>query len=433
MNSKQVNEYIRDNYRSMSDGELAAAISSMGFDITGEAVRKRRISMKLEKIGGGGSGSLTKEAHERLGRLNELLERSGIDPADIGEVKQIRLNEWQAMSKDEEGEPVITDLQGASIVLSPKWAEDPEFPTIQMATPARITPARYAKPKREHKLATILPDPQFGFRMYPDGTLVPFHDVLALEAALRVVAIVKPDLIVILGDYLDLAAFSRFDQEPYFAHTTQPAIQAGYEYLAKLRATCPHAKIVLIAGNHDDRIRKSILNWNKEALHLRRADQPQGWPVFSVQNLLALDSLDVEYIDGYPAGQYWINDRLLCMHGLKVRSGGSTAKAVADDERVSTIFGHVHRIEWHYKTVRVRNGLRTNFAGTPGCLCRIDGTVPSTKGGVDAFGKPISSAENWQQGMAVVAYDDGDAPFAVEQVYIDNGFAFFRGNPIRPE
>ena len=56
MNSKQVNEYIRDNYRSMSDGELAAAISSMGFDITGEAVRKRRISMKLEKIGDGFKG-----------------------------------------------------------------------------------------------------------------------------------------------------------------------------------------------------------------------------------------------------------------------------------------------------------------------------------------------------------------------------------------
>ena len=171
MNSKQVNEYIRDNYRSMSDGELAAAISSMGFDITGEAVRKRRISMKLEKIGGGGSGSLTKEAHERLGRLNELLERSGIDPADIGEVKQIRVNEWQAMSKDEEGEPVITDLQGASIVLSPKWAEDPELPFVRPATPVKVTnPRRETKREQAGGTAFIFPDQQ-----------IPYHDERAWD------------------------------------------------------------------------------------------------------------------------------------------------------------------------------------------------------------------------------------------------------------
>lgn len=51
MNSEQVNEYIRDNYQAMSDGELAKAVSSMGFNINGESVRKRRKQMKLEKVG----------------------------------------------------------------------------------------------------------------------------------------------------------------------------------------------------------------------------------------------------------------------------------------------------------------------------------------------------------------------------------------------
>lgn len=159
MNSEQVNEYIRDNYQAMSDGELAKAVSSMGFNINGESVRKRRKQMKLEKVGGGGDKSLTREAHERLGRLNELLERSGIDPADIGEVKQIRLNEWQAMSKDEEGEPVITDLKGASIVLSPRWAEDPELPFVRPATPVKFTnPRRETKREQAGGTAVIFPD-----------------------------------------------------------------------------------------------------------------------------------------------------------------------------------------------------------------------------------------------------------------------------------
>ena len=421
-----VNQFIRDNYLDMTDEQMAIAVGS-----TAKAIKNRRQRLGLNKTAK--VGETPKPTYPAgLGKLAELLEKSGIDPENIGQVERARVNTWQGFMKDDNGEAKVVDLEAASIVLSPKWADGPKFETIQMATPANIKPARYTPPKRDYKQAVILPDPQFGFRSFPDGTLDPFHDERALSVALSVVSIVKPDLIVILGDYLDLPAFSRYDQEPYFAHTTQPAIQRGHEFLAQLRATCPNAHIALIAGNHDDRIRKSILSWNKEALHIKRADTPEGWPVFSIPNLLALDTVGVEYVDGYPAGQYWVNDRLLCIHGLKVRSGGSTAKAVADDERVSTIFGHVHRIEWHYKTVRVRGGLRTNFAGTPGCLCRIDGTVPSMKGGVDFSGKPISSAENWQQGLAVVTYNDGDAPFALEQVYIDNGSAIFRGIPISP-
>ena len=42
MNSKQVNEYIRDNYQTLSDGEIAANLSAMGYEITNESVRKRR-------------------------------------------------------------------------------------------------------------------------------------------------------------------------------------------------------------------------------------------------------------------------------------------------------------------------------------------------------------------------------------------------------
>lgn len=163
------------------------------------------------------------------------------------------------------------------------------------------------------------------------------------------------------------------------------------------------------------------------AFGIKIAGAPDSWPVMSVPHLLRLDELDVEYVGGYPAGAYWINDRLQCIHGLKVRSSGSTAKIVSDDERVSTIFGHVHRIEMHYKTVRVRNGGRTNFAFTPGCLCRIDGAVPSTKGSTDVHGRPVLSYEDWQQGLAVVHYNEGDSPFAIEPIYIDHGRAIFRG------
>jgi hypothetical protein len=150
----------------------------------------------------------------------------------------------------------------------------------------------------------------------------------------------------------------------------------------------------------------------------------------SIPHLLRLDDLKIIYASGYPANIIWITDRLACVHGEKVRSGGSTAAAVVDDERVSIIFGHIHRIELQHKTRRVREGARTSLAASPGCLCRIDGAVPSTKGGIDVFGRPLVRPENWQQGFAILTYRPDDGPFALELVAIHDGTAIMRGEPL---
>jgi len=69
------------------------------------------------------------------------------------------------------------------------------------------------------------------------------------------------------------------------------------------------------------------------------------------------------------------------------------------------------------------------FAGSPGCLCRIDGTVPSAKTGIRSDGTQGSSrAENWHQGMSVFWYETSGRQHSwVEPVEIEDGKAFFRG------
>ena len=197
----------------------------------------------------------------------------------------------------------------------------------------------------------------------------------------------------------------------------------------ELRAIAPEAEIRLIEGNHDVRVQKSIIRNAKEAFGLRRAGTtPKDWPVLSIPFLLRLDELGIEYIGGYPAGITWVNDNLACIHGLKVRSSSSTAKAVVDDERGSIIFGHVHRLETEYKTVRTRHGEKTRFAASAGCLCRIDGAVPSMKSGIDPMGRPLQTWENWQQGMVFVDYVPGDGGYNLNPVYINRGTAWFWGN-----
>jgi hypothetical protein len=170
---------------------------------------------------------------------------------------------------------------------------------------------------------------------------------------------------------------------------------------------------------------KFILSNSAAAWGLKRANMDM-LPVMSIPYLLRLDEIDVEYIDAYPAGAYWINRNLRAIHGHKVRSGGSTAAAYTNDTpHISTVFGHIHRQEVQSKTVYDRDGSIRSRAISPGCLCRVDGAVPSVNGSTHVDGTPAKFWENWQQGIAVIT-TEGDE-FSTELVQIDNGVAWFRG------
>lgn len=413
---------------------LTRYLHERGFEVTTATVTNCLNRSRHHERGGNTASDnrpTTEIVAERLGRVASLLERSGIDPEDIGKVKAVRLSEWQGLTKNDDGEAEIHNLEGASILLTPAWEDGPKWPVVQPAKPVIIRP--FPKPRAVRsageQVAVIVPDVQIGFRRdIQTAQLDAFHDEAAMAAALAVIRQVSPSLVVLLGDFLDFANFGTFELEAGFALTVQPAIDRAHRFLVEIMAAAPGCEIVLLEGNHDRRLQKATLRNARESFGLKRADsQPDEWPVLSVPFLLRLDELNVEYVGGYPAGIYWLNDRLACVHGSKVRSTGSTAQAVVDDERISVIFGHVHRIEQAHRTRRVRDGHRVSVAASPGCLCRIDGTVPSTKGSTDPLGRPIQTAENWQQGVAVVTYEEGDGPFGLELVPIFDGVAHFRG------
>lgn len=366
---------------------------------------------------------------DRLGRIADLLERSGIAADDIGQVKSVRLSEWEGLTKNTEtGEAEVTPLSGASIVLTPAWADGPKWQPVDRAAQTLPPPPKPRPSKRKLRTAVILPDVQIGFRRdIITAELDPFHDEQAMAAALRVVQAADPDVVINLGDFLDFASFGTFELEAGFALTVQPAIDRAHRFLCEVAQAAPRAKQVLLEGNHDRRLQKTITKNALAAFGLRRAQAPDEWPLLSIPYLLRLEELDVEYVPGYPANIWWINDRIAAIHGHKVRSSGSTAAAVVDD-RISLLFGHVHRQEWQAKTLRVRDGHRVSLAASPGCLCRIDGAVPSAKGSTDPLGRPVPAVENWQHGCAVVTYEPGDGPFALELVSIFDGQVTFRGS-----
>lgn len=395
-------------------------------------------------LAGASAEQAGRKVHAQLvAAIADKLTAQGLSAEHIGRIRSLKLDSktYQAMHKSAEGDAVVTDLKagGLSFSFSPSWDSGPEWPVVQPARPCVVRPARSGRagtvPKAERfRTAVILPDAQIGYRRYEDGTLDPFHDESAMAVALQIIRHLAPDVIVNLGDFLDFGAFSaKFVTEPSFAQTTQAALDRAHRFLAECRANAPDAEMVLLEGNHDARAGRLIMANAAAAFGLRQANAPDSWPVMSVPHLLRLDELAVEYVGGFPAGQHWINDNLACIHGRVARSGnGATVRAVVDDERVSILQGHIHRHEVVYKTRHTRDGPKVSLVASPGTLARIDGAVPSTKGGIDPHGRPVRISEDWQNGIGVVTYEPGDGRFAYEPVFIHEGTAIFRGQRFEP-
>lgn len=365
-----------------------------------------------------------KSVRDKIGALSELLDRSGIELDDIGSIKRINL--YQGFYKNEEGEAETVDLHG--IVISPKWEAGPEWPVVQAAKPTIVRPVKRAPNNKTTKTTVILPDPQIGFRRLDSGELIPMHDEDAMMLALQIALDAQPDVIINLGDFIDLPEWSsKFLVLPEFVLTTQPAIDRAHRFLAQQRAVAPDATIKLLAGNHDDRLGKAIAKNAMAALRLRRAESPHELPVLSMPFLLRLEELGVEYAPGYPAGRIPIAEGgpgqtpLYAIHGEKL----DIAK-VAKDERQSYIQGHIHRMAHHAITYERSGRPETVVALSPGCLCRIDGAVPSTRSSVDDQGIPLLRYETWQQGLAIIE-EGGDGFYGIETVQIIEKEAIWRG------
>ena len=362
---------------------------------------------------------------QTLGKIADLLERSGIDIDEIGRVQKIRV--WQGFYKDPDGNAQTVDMSG--VVLSPKWADGPEWPVVAPAAPVNAKPRPAPKTERATHTIVVCPDPQIGFRRYEDGTLDPFHDEAAIAVTLQIIRDAKPDRIVNLGDTCDFPEWSsKFLVSPEFVLTTQPTLDRTHRYLAEQITEAPEGCMVdMLQGNHDDRLGIAITRNAMAALRLRRANTPESWPVLSLQSLLRLDELGVTYHDGYPAGRVRLasgtghQTPLYAIHGERL-----TVSAVAKNERQSFTQGHIHRIQDHYETFELSGDPVTVNAWSAGCLCRIDGAVPSTKGGTDTLGRPVRRIEGWQQGCAVVTVQPGGT-WAKEIIHIADGRAVWRG------
>ena len=314
--------------------------------------------------------------------LEDLIEEGGIN-VDEWRCERHRVNTWTTAQRGPDDEPVIVR----------HWQVRGDFtPRVNVEDLAAKVAREYKLPEvGEPRSILVVPDSQHGYRWAGVGrdSLEAMHDEAACAVVPVVAAKMQPDVVVLLGDHLDLAEWStRFARPTDLLATSQFALQTVHDWIASIRASAPNARIVYIEGNHEDRIRRGLVEQASPAQALRAVNDTED--ALSVARLLALSSLGVEYVGPY-GSDVWI-EGVRFVHGEKVRpKGGATAAAVLADATTSTWFGHVHRLELAQRTIHDHNGPRVITAASPGCLCRVDGGVPG-----------VTQRPDWQQGLGFV-------------------------------
>ena len=160
--------------------------------------------------------------------------------------------------------------------------------------------------------------------------------------------------------------------------------------ISGIRQAAPHARIRYLAGNHETRIHRSIIDRLAEAEGLRTAIGDR--PVLSVPNLLALDSLGVEYVEPYGA-EALLWDQVGVSHGTK--HGGKVGQLLSKRLPSSTyswVQGHDHKLAIGTRAIHERGEIRYVTGMCPGTLARCDGAVPG-----------VSLHPNWSQGLGFAA------------------------------
>ncbi len=254
-------------------------------------------------------------------------------------------------------------------------------------------PAQKA-PSERPKVCVVVPDTQHGFRWNDLRTrLIPMHDRRAIDCVAQLIEKLKPDLIVHLGDGPDFAEWStKYPREPSLIETTQPAIEELHHDLARFRAASPESRFIYLEGNHCYRIRSALIEKMPVALSAKAVGDTRE--ALHLARLLDFDGLGIEYVGPYGSygdDWYW-EDRVRFVHDGGVKSGGGkTTSSHVEHADCTTIFGHIHRLEMAGRTTHRNGKIKTIYAVSAGCLCRIDGHVPA------ATARP-----DWQHGCAVV-------------------------------
>ncbi len=229
---------------------------------------------------------------------------------------------------------------------------------------------------------------------------VPNHDPVATRTFLKFVRKLKPDVVVLNGDILDLAACSSHGDADSSLRL-EAEFAAGNVFLDDLTDAAPGARFVYNEGNHETRLQRFVAK-----------NAPVLGGIISVPKALDLDGRGVEWREYDADSAFFLTPKLAITHGFA--HGSRFTEDTLRKYNVSVIVGHAHRPQYTGLPTLDVDGQQVRGCWGSGCL------VPVSR--VPYLNRP----SGWTQGWTVVYFDEES--FSVYPVNLHGGRCFWNGH-----
>lgn len=186
---------------------------------------------------------------------------------------------------------------------------------------------------------------------------IPYHDEVALNAAIEYGRKNKPDIIILNGDIGDFYAVSRHDKDP--RRCLADELDAVRQFLFWLRKQFPKARIIFKTGNHEQRLERFLM---------KNAPVLLGTSDFEIPTLLRFDELGIEAVGSLNLIRL---GKLCIYHGHELPQGMSSpvnpARGMWMRVQETLLCGHWHRVSEHVEKLGISG--KTVSCWSTGCLC----------------------------------------------------------------
>lgn len=203
---------------------------------------------------------------------------------------------------------------------------------------------------------------------------VPYQDTRSLAAVEKVMKDYQWDEIIQLGDFMDFDCISTHNTgklRSIEGKTIRKDYIEGNKILDRWQRLAPKAKIVILEGNHDERM-------------LRYLDaNPQLVGSLEVPIGLRLEERGIRWVPYWSLGEVYKVGNAYFAHGQYTNEFHS--KKMVSRFGVNIFYGHLHDMQCYPLVLRGED--KTLVGQSMGCLCRYD----------QAFLKGVPT--NWQQGF----------------------------------
>lgn len=224
---------------------------------------------------------------------------------------------------------------------------------------------------------------------------IPYEDKKAYALMLKAALDLKPEEIVILGDYADFYGVNSHGRHPSLMHTLLEEVERVIMRLDELDKLFPDSKKIFLEGNHEYRLERYIQNM-----------APGLFGVTDTQSILKIDNRpNWQFV---PYGPRQMHSVLGSHLRARHEPAGSSAKATASKALCSLVYGHIHRLEESHAV-----GLdgTNHVAFSVGWL--------GDKNLDKVFGY-VKNHHQWQLGFGIVRVDTDTRIFYHQKIHILN-------------